>query len=183
MSLDSLVAEIRARGEAELGTIATDKDGEIARIAAERDARVAALRAEARRTTDAEVALERAQRLAAAHLAARRLLYEAREERLARGFEETRAMLEALTEEAEYAQVLRRMIASATSRLGKTVRISGRAEDAALLARLAGKGFDETPRAIVGGLVAETPDGRRRLDLSFDELLRQHADPVRGLLA
>jgi vacuolar-type H+-ATPase subunit E/Vma4 len=183
MSLESLVDEIRSRGEAELKSVAARRDAELSKISAERDARVEAIRADAAKATEAEVARERAQRLAAAHLAARRLLYEAREERLAQGFAETRQLLADLSEEAEYATILRRMLASATARLGKSARVSGRAGDAALLARLAGKSFDPSPRPILGGLVAETPDGRRRLDLSFDELLRQHADAVRGLLA
>jgi vacuolar-type H+-ATPase subunit E/Vma4 len=183
MSLESLVVEIASRGEAELGAIAQRRASELQRIAQDRDARVGAIQAEAARAVGAEVARERAQRVAAAHLAARRLLYEAREERLDRGLEETRGLLGELTASPEYPATLRRMIASATSRLGRSARISGRREDAPLLGRLAGRSFDPTPRAIVGGLVAETEDGHRRLDLSFDELLRQRSDAVRGLLA
>ena len=183
MSLESLVEEIRSRGEAELSSLSTKRDADLAQIASDRDARVAALRAEVARSTELETARERGQRIAAAHLAARRLLYEAREDRLTRGLESTRQLLTDLTERPEYSAVLRRMISSAGVRLGKGVRLTGRSEDAALLSRLAGKAFDPTPRAILGGLVAETPDGRRRLDLSLDELLRQHADAVRALLA
>jgi vacuolar-type H+-ATPase subunit E/Vma4 len=183
MSLETLVDEIRARGEAELKTIEAQRRADLDKIGADRDARIAALRAEAAKATEAEVARERAQRVAAAHLAARRLLYEAREERLASGFAETRKLLANLTGEAAYAGILRRMIAAATARLGPSARISGRSEDGPLLARLGGPSFDPTARAILGGVVAETPDGRRRLDLSFDELLRQRADVVRALLA
>ncbi|MGP8076580.1 MAG: hypothetical protein ACLP8Y_07620 [Thermoplasmata archaeon] len=71
----------------------------------------------------------------------------------------------------------------ANDSLGKQLRISGRAEDAALLQKVAGKSFDPTPQSIVGGLVAETPDGSRRLNLSFDELLRLREDRVREILA
>jgi len=183
MSLESLAEEIRARGESEFSEIGRRRAADLVKIAQDRDARVAALRADAAKATEAEVARERAQRLAAAHLAARRRLYEAREERLDRGLLETRELFRGLTEQASYAPILRRMIASATARLGRSARISGRAEDAGVLGRLAGKAFDPTPRPILGGLVAETEDGRRRLDLSFDELLRQRSDAVRGLLA
>jgi vacuolar-type H+-ATPase subunit E/Vma4 len=183
MSLESLVDEIRTRGEAELRAIEEQRAADLARIASERDANVQALRAGVAQATEAEAARERAQRLAAAHLAARRRLYEAREERLDRGLSETRELLASLADEPRYATVLRRMTAAATTRLGRDVRFSGRPEDAALLARVAGKAFDPTPRSILGGVVAETGDGRRRLDLSFDELLRQRADAVRGLLA
>jgi vacuolar-type H+-ATPase subunit E/Vma4 len=183
MSLESLVDEIRARGEAELRAVAERRTKELAAIAADLDGRVAALRAGASRATEAEAARERAQRLAAAHLAARRQEYGAREERLASGFEATRRMLSDLTEGARYSGILKRMIASAADRLGRSVRISGRSNDADLLERLAGRAYDPTPRPILGGIVAETPDGRRRLDFSFDELLRERADAVRGLLA
>jgi len=183
MSLESLVSEIRARGEAELRAIVAQRDADLARLTQERDGRLAALREDAARATEAEVARDRAQRIAAAHLAARRLLYEAREERLGRGFAETRQLLAGLAAEPRYAGILQRMFASSAARLGPGVRISGRSEDAALLGRLAGKSFDPTPRPILGGLLAETVDGRRRLDLSLDELLRQRADRVRALLA
>ena len=182
MSLESLVEEVRARGEAELKTIAERRDAELRAIGEDREARVTRVRTEASRTAEAEVGRERAQRVAAAHLAARRLLYEAQEERLTEGLAQVRQVLADLTEEAEYAAILRRMIARASDRLGRSVRISGRAEDAALLAKLAGRAFDPTARAIAGGVIVETADGRRRLDLSFDELLRQHADAVRALL-
>lgn len=183
MSLQSLVDEIRSRGEAELKAIADRRASDLAKIASERDARVASIRAEVEKATEAEIARDRAQRIAAAHLTARRLLYEAREDRLDRGLADSRELLGRLGDKATYPKILGRMVAAATARLGGSARISGRREDAAVLSRLAGKSFDPTPRAIVGGIVAETPDGHRRLDLSFDELLRQRSDEVRGLLA
>jgi len=183
MSLDTLVEEIRTRGEAELREVVAESEADLQEIASNRDSRVTAIRLEAEKTAETEIARERAQRLAAAHLGARHLLYEAQEQRLEQGITETRQMLADLTEQPEYASVLRRMIASANARLGRSVRISGRAEDAPLLQRLAGKAFDPTPRSILGGIVADTSEGRRRLDLSFDELLRQRADAVRALLA
>lgn len=182
MSLESLVEEIRAHGESERKAIADRRDAELRSIAADRDGRVARVRAEASRTAETEVGRERAQRIAAAHLTARRLLYEAQEDRLTEGLAQVRQVLVDLTSEAEYAAILRRMIARATERLGKSARVSGRAEDAALLGRLAGRTFDPTARPIAGGVIVETADGRRRLDLSFEELLRQHADAVRALL-
>jgi vacuolar-type H+-ATPase subunit E/Vma4 len=183
MSLDSLVDEIRRRGEADLAALTARRDAEKAKIVSERDRRLQALRSESARATEAEVAREHAQGLAAAKLQARKLLYEARERRLESAIQETRTLLEEYTRSPEYPTVLKRMVGAANDALGKQLRISGRAEDAALLARVAGKSFDPTPRPIVGGLVAETPDGSRRLNLSFDELLRLREDRVREILA
>ena len=113
----------------------------------------------------------------------RKLLYEARERRLVSAIGETRALLQGTLRSGRYPAVLRRMVAAASDSLGKPLRISGRGEDAVLLAKAAGKSFDPTPQPILGGLVAETPDGSRRLNLSFDELLRLREDRVRELLA
>jgi vacuolar-type H+-ATPase subunit E/Vma4 len=182
MTLESLVEEIRRLGEAELLAIERARSVEEARIAADRDRRVTEVRSEAARATEAEVARERAQRLAAAKLQSRKMLYEAREQRLEAAIGATRTLLREFTTSSDYPAVLRRMFATATEALGKQLRVSGRAEDAGALAKVAGKAFDPTPRAILGGLIAETNDGSRRLNLSFDELLRLREDRVRELL-
>ena len=183
MSLESLVEEIRRRGETDLAAIIAARETERAKIVADRDQRIEEVRSENARATEAEVARERAQRLAAAKLQARKLLYEAREKRLETAVAETRALLQEYTRSTQYPAVLKRMAAAATDALGKQIRISGRSEDAYLLSKVAGKSFDPTPQPILGGLVAETPDGSRRLNLAFDELLRLHEDRVRELLA
>ena len=183
MSLDTLVAEIRSRGEAELESIEAARSAEATRITGQRNAEIAAVRAESARLAEAESARERAQRLAAAKLKARKLLYEAREARLTRAIQETRELLQAYAESDAYPAMLKRMVDTATSRLGKQVRVMGRAADAAKLAKVAGKTVDPAPLPILGGLVAETTDGSRRLNLSFDELLRLREDRVRELLS
>ncbi|MGA8276097.1 MAG: V-type ATP synthase subunit E family protein [Thermoplasmata archaeon] len=183
MSLESLVAEIRTRGQAELGTIEVARAAEAGRIAANRDTEIAALQLEATRLADAEAARERAQRIAAAKLKARKLLYEAREARLEQAIQETRTLLRTYADSDEYPATLKRMFEVATNRLGKQIRVLGRSSDASKLAKVAGKSVDATPLPILGGLVAETSDGSRRLNLSFDELLRLHEDRVRELLS
>jgi len=183
MSLETLVEEIRQRAEAELRATVEGQKVEETRIAHDRDQRIAEIRATSQRATDAEVARERAQRVAAAKLQARKMLYEAREQRLEDGLRETRGLLSAQTTTPGYPAVLKRMVEVANDALGRQLRISGRTADAAVLAKVAGKAFDPTPQPILGGLIATTTDGSRRLNLSFDELLRLREDQVRELLA
>lgn len=183
MSLESLVEEIRQHAEAELHATMEQEKAEGVRILADRDRRVAEIRAASQRATEMEVARERAQRVAAAKLQARKMLYEAREQRLEQGLQETRALLADYTSSADYPAVLKRMVEVANTSLGRQLRISGRAEDAALLAKVAGRTFDPAPQPILGGLIAETTDKSRRLNLSFNELLRLREDEVRELLA
>jgi vacuolar-type H+-ATPase subunit E/Vma4 len=183
MGLETLVAEIRARGEAELRAVEEARDAEAAKISADRDQKIRRIRAEAQRAGETEVARERAQRIAAAKLKSRKLLYEAREARLQGGVAATRTLLSDYTRSDAYPALLKRMVDAATDAFGKQLRIRGRTEDAAKLQKAAGKAFDPTPIPILGGLVAETVDGTRRLNLSFDELLRLREDRVRELLA
>ncbi len=183
MTLESLVEEIRRLGEAELLSVTRAREAEEARLDEERLRAVAEVRAQATRTGELDASRERAQRIAAAKLQSRQLLYAARERRLESAVRDTRTLLAGFPSSSAYPGVLRRMLAAATEALGKQLRVSGRAEDAAVLAKVAGKSFDPTPRAILGGLIAETPDGSRRLNLSFDELLRLREDRVRELLA
>lgn len=183
MSLDRLVEEIRQRGASELAKIQSTAEADRARLAAERDRRVAEIREHAQRTTAAEIARDRAQRLAAAHLLARKATYEARERRLQQSLSEVRELLRSYTADPAYPKLLERMVARANGELGEGVRIRGRSEDASTLSRIAGPRFDATAVPILGGIVALSADGRRRLTLSFDELLRLREDRVRELLA
>lgn len=183
MSLERLVEEIRLRAEEEIRGERARADSEGVQVQAERDRRIVAIREEAKRTTELEANRERTQRVASARLAARKLSYEAQERQMGDALEQSKAILKAYTQESEYGTVLKRMYSLATDQLGKSVKIFGRPEDATALKALAGKNYDERPTPILGGLIAETPGGDRRLNLSFDELLRLREDRLRDLLS
>jgi V/A-type H+-transporting ATPase subunit E len=182
MTIDRLVEEIRLRSEEALRKEADRQKGEEARIVADRDRRVAAAQSDAKRRSELGIARERAQRLASAKLQARKLVYEAKERQMNGSIAGTRAILANFTKSDDYPKVLRRMASTAAERLGKPTKVMGRSEDAALLKKVAGASFDTTPQPILGGLIAESADGSRRLNLSFDELLRLREDKVRDLL-
>ena len=183
MSLERLVEEIRLRAERELEEARLRTDGEESAIRAESDRRVRQLTDDGRRLAESEAARERAQKVASAKLQARKLVYEAREKKTGEMLDGVREALRDYTESSEYPLVLKRMFSLAQERLGKQIRVKGREEDASLLKGIVGKNFESTPVPVLGGLVAETPDGARRLNLSFDELLRLREDEVRSLLA
>ncbi len=183
MSLERLVEEIRSRGQAELQGIADHVKTESEHIVEERERRIQEITQETERQGTLEANRERTQLVAAAKLRSRQKLYEAREARLENALLETRELLGAYTASPQYPLVLERMYRVAQAELGNDVVIRGRTEDGPLLTRIAGQAFQPQPEPIVGGLVAETPDRRRRLNLSFDELLRLREDRVRELLS
>jgi len=183
MSLERLVEEIRLRAEEELRAEEARIATETERLETEKATRVREIHETARQGAEREAARERTQKIASARLAARKLSYEARERQMGDALGQARDLLKAYTKEPEYAHVLKRMYAVAADELGKTIRVYGRKEDTIPLKAAAGKNFDDRGAPILGGLIAETADGARRLNLSFDELLRLREDRLRELLA
>ena len=183
MTLERLVEEIRRQAEADLKAETDRQDAERTRIAADRDHRIEEIRAEAKRSGEREAAREHAQKVAGARMAVRKMAYEARERQVGDALVQSRKLLSDYTDDSEYPAVLKRMYAAAVEQLGKSIKVYGRAEDASVLRSVAGKSFDDTAAPILGGLIAETADGERRLNLSFDELLRRREDQLRDLLA
>jgi V/A-type H+-transporting ATPase subunit E len=183
MSLDRLIEEIRSRAEVELATARTQAEADKARIVKERDERSEKIQTQLAQQGETEAKRLRTQRIAGARMQARKLEYEAQERALSSSLNGVKTLLADFTKSDEYPKVLGRMYDLAVDELGKDVRITGRAEDADVLKKLAGKAFGGASQPILGGLVAETSDGSRRLTLSFDELLRLREDRVRGLLS
>ena len=182
MSLERLIEEVQARNQAARDAEKRRQDEERNSLVQDRERRIAALREEIARQSSADIARERIQRLASAKLEARKRLFEAQEARARAEIEQVRALLAEFTESPEYPAALRTMYAVAARELGRSIRVAGRSEDAGTLRAVAGKAFDPDPIPILGGLVASTADGDRRLDLSLDELLRLRENHVRELL-
>jgi vacuolar-type H+-ATPase subunit E/Vma4 len=181
MPLDRLLDEIRERSKRELATETERTAIERRRIAADTDRRIAQLREEIARRAQAEANRERLQRLAAAKLEGRRLQFAAQEQRLLDTLATAKSILGNLTKDPRYPKILSRMYQVAEAQLGDDCKVHGRPEDTAALRKIAGAGAVSAPVSISGGLIAETPDGLRRLDLSFEELLRLRQDRLLAL--
>lgn len=180
MSLERLVAEIESRAQQQVAAEQARFEKERAEILAERARRIEATRTEMLRRATHEAARERTRRIAGARLEAKKLGYEFQEARTRELLETVKAQLAKYTASPEYPKLLKRMYAAATGRLGKDLKILGRPDDAKLLRSVAGAGYDGRPLPVLGGFVAETSDGSRRLNLTFDELLRLREDELRS---
>ncbi len=181
MSLDRLVEEVRARSRAEVKAEKARTLEASRQVVAERDAELRRLAEEAASAVAAEAGRIRSAEVAKARGEGRKLVFEARKRTADRAIADARERLEAYTGSKEYADLLERLYEHAVARLGKPVRLLGRPEDAALLKGLQGKGSAPGTAPILGGLIAESADGNRRLDLSFDELLRRREDDLLAL--
>ena len=182
MTLERLLSEIELRARSELEAEERRAAGAASKILEDSERSASQLKAESERATQAEAGRLRSQVLASAKLQARRMEYEAREQRLSSALGDVRRILAEYTQSAEYPALLKRLYAHAVERLGKGIKIAGRSEDATLLKAVAGRSVLVQPIPILGGIVAQTPDGTRRLSLTFDELLRMRDDALRELL-
>jgi vacuolar-type H+-ATPase subunit E/Vma4 len=182
MSLERLVAEIESRAEQQIAAEQARFEKEQAEILADRQRRIETIRTDSLRQATQEAARERTRRVAAARLAAKKLGYEFQETRTQELLDAVKTQLAEYAQSPEYTKLLKRMYAAAVSRLGKDLKVRGRAEDAKPLRSIAGAGFDETALPVIGGFVAETSDRTRRLNLTFDELLRLREDELRSVL-
>lgn len=183
MTLERLLAEIESKGSAELAEAERRLADTRAGLERDRDRRIQELSDSISRAGEEEATRLRQRQLAGAKMQARKLEFEARERALSSSLDGARRVLGEYTRSNEYSEALKRMYRYASDRLGKDLKVSGRAEDASLLKAIAGKGFDPAPEPILGGLVASSADGSRRLTLSFDELLRLRESELRELLA
>ncbi|MGI0053213.1 MAG: hypothetical protein ACRECR_03010, partial [Thermoplasmata archaeon] len=103
MTLDGLVAEIRARAERELADAGERAEAEKRGLLEERDRRGRELREEIGRRSEQESTRERTRTLAAARMQARKLVYEARERTLIESLHAVREQLAEFTGSEEYA--------------------------------------------------------------------------------
>jgi vacuolar-type H+-ATPase subunit E/Vma4 len=181
MSLERLVEEVRRRSESELEAERASFAEEARKILAKRDDELKGIAQEAERSLALETARIQTTETARAKVEGRKLVFEARQRAAERSLQDARRRLGDFTGSPEYAALLKRLYRYALQRLGKPVRVFGRPEDAAVLKTLAGKGYSAGPVAIAGGVIAESSDGSRRLDLSFGELLRRREDDLLDL--
>ncbi len=165
MSLDAVIEKIRAAGDAEIDAIRKEGAAERERMLADARKEGAALKAD--RLAAAESAGERlkTQELAKAELQAKKITLAAQKEILDRVLETARDRLAASPRRAE---VIRALLAEYKDETASG-RVLAHEEDAAVV-RSSGLAPPATLDCL-GGLVIESADGSRRVDLRFETIL------------
>ena len=112
-----------------------------------------------------------------AKLQARKITSEAEDAVVRKVFGEMRGQLESFAESKDYEKILVKLAKEAVAELGGDAVLLVRKKDAALVKGIA----KVSPKSIdcIGGVIAETPDGRVRVNNTFEALLEEHADEIR----
>lgn len=168
MTLDTVIQAIQAKGKAEVDAI-------LAEAQADRQRTLSDVRSEADKAlAEAEVRAEeiadrkRVQDLARAELEARKLVLAAQKEVLDEVYQRALARLGNLKENPEFLQLLLKANEAEWRGGGK---VYSNARDEAAVKALVGKAYAGHMDA-TGGLIIESADASRRVDLRYESILR-----------
>ncbi|OGS49205.1 MAG: hypothetical protein A3K68_05755 [Euryarchaeota archaeon RBG_16_68_13] len=168
MTLDTVVQAILDRGKAEAGAIleGARADGERMLSDLREEGRKALEETEGRAREGA--ARRRVQELARGELEARKIVLAAQKDALDAAYRRTLDRLRTIPENPEF---LRRLLDANVAEWRPGGRVFSNAKDEALVRRTVGDRFAGAIEC-AGGVVIETADGTRRVDLRYESILR-----------
>ena len=168
MTLETVVQAILEKGKSEAGEI-------LQQARAEREHILADVRAEGGKSIEEEerraheaAARRRVQELARGELEARKIVLAAQKEALDRVYERTLVRLGELKENAEF---LQRLLKANEAEWRAGGQVYSNAKDEAAVRRIVGERYAGRVEC-AGGVVMETADGTRRVDLRYESILR-----------
>ncbi len=109
------------------------------------------------------------------------MIFDSTEKMLENNIMALRQSLADYTQSKEYPEELSRMFKHASKRLGEGTGVVCRAEDATTLKR-AGAKIVSSNLTSIGGFKAESANGDLELDLTFEDLLRDHEEETRAYI-
>ncbi len=168
MALDTVIQAIQAKGKAEVDEILAEARAERERMLSEvrTDAAKAVADTEVRAKQDAD--RKRVQELARAELEARKSVLAAQKQDLDEVYQRALARLGNLKENPEF---LRDLLKANESEWRVGGKVYSTARDEAIVKGIVGKAYAGHIDA-GGGLIIESADGTRRVDLRYESILR-----------
>lgn len=115
----------------------------------------------------------------AAKLQAKKMIFDATEKMLEVNLGSLRKLMADLAQSKDYPDLLARMVKYASRRLGEKMSVICRPADEPVFRKL-GVRVASTKLNSIGGFKAESEDGTLELDLTFEEILRNHEDQARA---
>ncbi len=184
MSLEDLVKEVKDRTERELAEIQKQAETEKATLSHSVELETARLNSENAASAESDIAMGSTKLVAAARLQARKTQMEAKEKRVEGGKTILSQRLKAFTSSPAYYQLLQKMADVGIKALGEESRLVVRKEDASQLSPyLMIRIVKDRNLNSLGGLVVESQDGKRRISMTFEDLLLWKEDKINEILS
>ncbi len=168
MTLETVIQAVQARGKAEVDQVLAEAKAERERMLSDVHAEAARSLAEAQTRAKEAAERKRVQDLARGELEARKLVLAAQKEDLDEVYQRALARLSNLRENPEFLRMLLRANESEWKGGGK---VYSNLRDEAVVKTVVGKAYAGHVDA-TGGLIIESADGSRRVDLRYESILR-----------
>jgi vacuolar-type H+-ATPase subunit E/Vma4 len=181
VAAESLLKEVEDKRKKTIQMLETEysaKKEEVSNRASEQKAYIADA---SKKEAAALVQRERIRITGAAKLQSKKMVFDATEKMLESNVAALKQALADMAGSKDYPDLLSRMVAYASKRLGGNISVKGRAADSAALKKLGVKVSSPNLESI-GGFKATSSDGTLELDLTFEDLLRNREDEVRALI-
>ena len=181
MSAESLLGEVEEKRKKTIQMLENEysaKKDEVNKKAAEQ---MSDITEASKKEAAATVQREKTRIGGAAKLQSKKLMFDATERMLENNVSALRQVLADYADSKDYNELLAKMAAYASKRLGGSIGVSSRPQDAAALKKLGVK-VTSSDLDSMGGFKAVNNDDTLELDLTFEELLRSREDDARALI-
>jgi vacuolar-type H+-ATPase subunit E/Vma4 len=176
---ETLLGEVEERQKKALEQLEADYATREAEIAKHKAEQISSIAESAKKEASELAEKERARVSGVAKLQAKKIVFDSAEKMLENNILALKQVLAGYAESKDYPELLSRMVRYASKRLGGGVGVICRPSDAVIMKRLGAKTISSDLNSI-GGFKAESEDGYLELDLTFEEILRNHEEEVRA---
>jgi V/A-type H+-transporting ATPase subunit E len=180
MSIETFLIEIESRKKKDLARLNKELDEKGTAIQNQRDAQIKEI--QERFANEAKLKSERefARIIESARLQTKKILFDAINANLESAFNVIKQEIKNYVKSPQYKKTLDTMVNTSKKQLGQNIIVHCREEDRTVLKEM-GVIIGSTIQTL-GGIIAESKDGKKELDLTFEELLRTHEDEIKGFL-
>jgi V/A-type H+/Na+-transporting ATPase subunit E len=176
---ETLLREVEERRKKALEQLETEYAAKKAEILKRTEEERSYIQESARKEGLSLAEKERIRITGATKLQAKKMVFDATEKMLEANIANLRKVLGELTQSKEYPELTARMVKYASGRLGKGTRIIARPADEPAFKK-SGVNVVSSDLNSIGGFKAESEDGTLELDLTFEEILRNHEEQARA---
>ncbi len=179
MTFDRLIQTLEEKAKADEASILEAAKSEAKTIKSEASGKAKQIIDEAKAEGEKLGNEQRMEISANAKLKQKRVIAEAREELIKKALQSVEPLLAEFAKTRQYDQLLEKLAKDCVKSLGKDAALSCRKEDEK---KLKGMGFNISGSAdIYGGAIAESSDGRIKVDNSLEALLELHREKLKTI--
>jgi V/A-type H+-transporting ATPase subunit E len=183
MATESLLKEVEERRKKEIARLEAEFQSKREEVERTTETEIRRISDSAKMQASESVQRERIRIEGAGKLQAKKLLFDATEKMLENNLSAVSQYFAEYARTKDYPQLLNRMVRYSQKRLGGgKVLLICRKADAETLSSDSSVQIISSDLNSMGGLRAENEDRTLELDLTFEEILRNHQDEIRALL-